>query len=157
MDLTKDGCKLSTRWIAAMEKGFLSMGITDAQVIVSANFAAKVAEATGDDTYTTDRGSGEVGARTVLGANGSVAIFNYHELKSRTPSVIQRMAAHEAGHIIINDRKTEEMSGNRDAAENIWRWTLKCLGGLAIVEFRIERRLAELGYPVAEWGQPQPP
>jgi hypothetical protein len=152
MDLTKDGCKVPARWIAAMEKGFRSMGIENAQVIVSANFATKVAEVTGEDTYTTDRGSGQVGARTVPGANGSLVIFNYNELKSRTPSAIQRLAAHEAGHIVINDRKTEEMSGNHDATENIWQWTLKCLGGLAIVEFRIERRLAELGYPVAEWG-----
>ena len=93
-------------------------------------------------------------AKTVTGPGGSVVVLNYNELSSRPPAHIQRTLAHEAGHILIDVRGTEETSGNRDSNETDWQWWLKCLGALAIVELRIERSLADLGYPLAESAMP---
>jgi hypothetical protein len=44
--------------------------------------------------------------------------------------------------------------GNRDSSETDWQWWLKCLGAQAIVEFRIERSLADLKYSIAESAMP---
>jgi hypothetical protein len=131
--------------------GLASLNADDVRVVAIRNFAEAVARATGNPTYTADRGSGVAAARTVTGPGGSVVFVNYGEVSSRPPADIQRLLAHEGGHVRIDARVTEETSGNRDPGEADWHWWPKALGAQAIVEFRIEQRLAELGYPAAEW------
>jgi hypothetical protein len=121
-----------------------------ARIVVTVNFARTVAELTENRSYTTERGSGAVAAKTVTGPSGSVIVVNYSELSSRPPADIQRVIAHEAGHVLIDARGSEETLGNRDPGETDWQWLLKCLGAQALVEFRIERSLGDLGYTAAE-------
>lgn len=135
-----------------MTQGFESMGVENVHVVVTTNFVATVAELTTNTAYTATRGNGAVAAKTITGPDGSIVVLNYGELSSSSPALIQRVAAHEGGHLMIGGRGCEETSGNRDPGDSDWRWLLKCLGATAIVEFRIEKRLAELGYEPAEWG-----
>ena len=127
-------------WADAMALGLASMHADNARIVVTVNFVATVTELTGNPSYTAERGTGVVAARTVTGPGGSVVFVNYNELSSRPPADIQRLLAHEAGHILIDARRSEAD----------WQWWLKCLGAQAIVEFRIERSLTDLGYPAGE-------
>lgn len=137
-------------WADAMAQGLASMRADNARIVVTVNFVDTVAELTGNPSYTAERGGGAVAARTVTGPGGSVVVVNHNELSSRPLADIQRLLAHEAGHILIDARGSEETSGHRDSNESDWQWWLKCLGAQAIVEFRIERSLADLGYPPGE-------
>lgn len=128
------------------------MQVDEVRVVATTNFVRKIAELTGNMSYTAERGSGAVAAKTIALQDSSVVVINYDELPSLSLRDIQRLAAHEGGHIVINSRGSEETSGNRDSGDSDWQWLLKCLAAQAIVEFRIERRLAELGYEPAEWG-----
>jgi hypothetical protein len=122
------------------------MHVEDVRVIATSDFVQTVARMTDEPAYTADRGSAVVAAHTVTGPDGSVVVVNYPELSSRPLEDIERTLAHEGGHVLIDASGIEETSGNRDPGETEWQWLLKCLGALAIVELRIERRLAELGY-----------
>jgi hypothetical protein len=150
MELIEDGCSVPANWADAMTLGLTSMNVDEARIVATANFARTVAELTGNAAYTTERGGGAVAARTVTGPEGSVVVLNYNELSSLSSTDIQRILAHEAGHILIDARRTEETSGNRDSDETDWQWWLKCLGAQAIIELRIERSLTNLGYPAAD-------
>jgi hypothetical protein len=146
VELIEDGCSVAANHAEAMTRGLASMHAEDVQVIATNNFVQTVARMIEKPSYTAERGSGVVAARTVTGFDGSVVVLNYPELSSLPPGGIERALAHEGGHVLINARGTEETSGNRDRTESDWQWLLKCLGALAIVELRIERSLAELGY-----------
>lgn len=150
MELIEDNCSVPADQAGAMAQGLASLNVSNVRVVATGNFVEAVAEATEDPSYTADRGGGVAAARTVTGPGGSVVIVNYDEVSSRSLAGIQRLLAHEAGHVRIDARGTEETSGNRDSDEADWQSWLKGLGAQAIVEFRIERRLAELGYPAAE-------
>jgi hypothetical protein len=152
VELIEDGCSVPASWADAMSMGFESMHAENARVVVTKNFVGTVVDLTADVSYTVERGSGSVAAKTITKPDGSVVVMDYDELSSRAPADIQRLAAHEGGHVVIDARGGEETSGNRDPGDTDWQWLLKCLGAQAIVEFRIERRLAELGYEAAEWG-----
>jgi hypothetical protein len=154
VELIEDGCSVSAAWADAMARGLASMHVDNARIVVTVDFVRTVADLTGRTSYTTERGGGAVAAKTVTGPVGSIVVLNYSELSSRTPEDIQRVVAHEAGHVLIDARGTEETSGNRDSNETDWQWWLKCLGAQAIVELRIERSLADLGYPIAESAVP---
>jgi len=152
--LTEDGCLVPAEQADAMAQGLASMNVQDIHVVVTSNFAKTVAQMTGNTSYTADRGGGMVAAKTVSGPEGSVVVVNYDVLPSRPPADVQRILAHEGGHVLIDARSTEETSGNRDSTETDWEWCLKCLGAQAIVELRIERSLAELGYAAVEGTEP---
>ena len=49
----------------------------------------------------------------------------------------------------LNRRGNEELTGHRRSAESDWEWLLKFVAGSAMIEFRIELMLAEMGYPPA--------
>jgi hypothetical protein len=154
IELIEDGCSVPAEWNNAMVEGFASLHVDNARVVTTVNFERIVRELTGGAAYTTGRGGGVVAAKTVTRPDGSTVVLNYNELSSRTPAYIQKLAAHEAGHVLIDARGTEETSGNRDDDESDWQWLLKALGAQAMVELRIERSLAELGYSAAESAAP---
>jgi hypothetical protein len=154
VELVEDGCSVPAEWPEAMSRGLASMHVEDVRIVVTNRFVKTVSELTGKPAYTADRGGGAVAARTVTGPDGSMVVVNYGEMASRSLADIERTLAHEAGHVLINARGTEETKGNRDSAETDWQWWLKCVGALATVEFRIERTLADLGYPTAELAAP---
>lgn len=137
-------------WGDAMTRGLASMYVEDARILVTNRFVETVADMTGNASYTTERGSGAVAARTVTNSDGSTIVVNYEAMSSRPLADVERLLAHEAGHVVIDARGTEDTAGYRDSNEVDWQWWLKCFGAQAIVEFRIERALIELGYPAAE-------
>src|SRR4051812_1744109 len=150
VELVEDNCELTPQQIEAISEGVAVFGADDATVVATPNFAGVVAEMTDNPAYSTARGGGVVAARTITGPSGSVIVLNYPEVATRTSSDIKRLLAHESGHVAINARGTEETAGNRDDEDSDWQWILKCLGAQAIVEMRIERGLADLGFPAAE-------
>ncbi|MGW5679248.1 hypothetical protein ACWEV4_29910 [Streptomyces sp. NPDC003860] len=75
--------------------------------------------------------------------------MNAAGVRTRTHEVIERLLAHEAGHLHLNERG-EGVEGRRTLADAQWEWLLLCIGAFALDELRIERSLARLGYHVAE-------
>jgi len=111
VELVQDDCSVSADHAEAMAQGLASLNADDVRVLATANFVETVAEVTGNSSYTADRGGGVAAARTVTGAGGSVVIVNYDEVASRSRADVQRILAHEGGHVRIDARGTEETSG----------------------------------------------
>jgi hypothetical protein len=61
------------------------------------------------------------------------------------PSDIERLAAHEAGHVLLYSRG-EHASDFQHLVTNEADWHLLCIGSSAAEEFRIESALPKLGY-----------
>jgi hypothetical protein len=150
VELVENGCSVPPSWPEAIRRGFETMGVEDVTVVVTTDFARTVAQFSGASTYNADRGGGVVGARTMYGPDGPTTVLNSPELASRPAADVERLLAHEAGHVIVAARRNEEMSGYREDSETDWEWTLKCVGGLAMIEYRIEKALVQRGYPPAE-------
>ncbi|MGW0046845.1 hypothetical protein GV791_28515 [Nocardia cyriacigeorgica] len=152
MHLTTQGAGLDSSRLAALEAGLAAIGAADSavEVIVSDDFAGTVRQITRDPDYGANRGAGVVGAKTIATDNGSVIVLNAPEFRRRGTADLERILAHEGGHVLLN-RRRETVTGRRHlAGEAEWRWLLLCIGALAIDEFRVERALAELGYPPPE-------
>jgi hypothetical protein len=150
MRLEIAGMELPERYSAAMEAGISAMGIADPQVIATSTFDETVREIIGSSTYSSDRGAGVVAAKTVATDSGPVIIFNTPEVtREHAPADVERLMAHECGHAVLID-EGEVTEGHRGIVDGQYEWKLLCVGGLAIEEYRIERRLYELGYPVTE-------
>lgn len=137
--------------MAEIEAGLAAMAEPDAQIAIVDDFVETVRRLTENPAYSSGRGAGVVAAKTIHTPAGDVIVFNAPELRDREDLQLERLAAHEAGHVKIGKRG-EGVTGRRHLAEADWRWLLLCLGALAIDEFRIERALADLGYPVAVTG-----
>ncbi|GAA1817392.1 hypothetical protein [Actinomadura chokoriensis] len=151
MNLTVIGQGLTADRVDAMHAGLAVMGVADASVIVADDFVSTVNDLTSQQSYSTGRGAGVVAARTIPGDDGSTIVVNGPETRNRSPQLIERLLAHEAGHIWLNERK-ERLEGRRRLVGADWEWWLLCIGGLALDELRIERSLADLGYPTANAG-----
>lgn len=149
MRLTVDGRGLTDDRVDAMKAGLSAMGQAEATVIVTDRFVDTVRGLTSQTEYSTARGSGEVAARTVHANNESTVVVNAEVARMRPTGDIERLLAHEAGHIQLNERG-EGPEGRRNLVSAEWEWLLLCVGALALDEFRIERSLAGLGYPIAE-------
>ncbi|WP_418016325.1 hypothetical protein [Mycolicibacterium fortuitum] len=137
--------------MAAIEAGLTAMAEPDAQIAIVDDFVATVARLTDNPAYSAGRGAGVVAAKTIQTPTGYVIVFNAPELRDRDNQQLERLAAHEAGHVKIG-RRGEGVTGRQRLVDSEWRWVLLCLGALAIDEFRIERALADLGYPVSSTG-----
>jgi hypothetical protein len=150
MELIETGCSVPLSWVESMRRGLETMGVEDVIIVVTNDFASTVAQLSGTSSYNADRGGGVVAAKTIHGPHGPTIVLNFLELSSRSTADIERLLVHEAGHVIIDARSNEGLSGYRETGETDWQWGLKCVGGLAIIEYRIESALAQLGYPPAE-------
>lgn len=142
----RDGKTPGARWTAAVERGVRAMGDPDVEVVAAADFDGAVRELTGSSTYTSDRGTGTVGARTLTTAGGSVIVVNTRVLGTGDLKLVERTLAHEAGHVLI-DSRGEVLAGRHRLVDVEWQWLLMCLGGYAMHEARIELAVAALGYP----------
>ncbi|WP_336084641.1 hypothetical protein [Nocardia sp. SSK8] len=152
MHLTTEGAGLDSSQLDAIETGLVAIGATQdsVEVIVTDNLVTKVREITGDPDYVAVRGSGVVGAKTIPTANDSVIVLNAPEFRRREAEDLERILAHEGGHVLLN-RRGETVTGRRHlAGGSEWQWILLCVGALALDEYRIERALAELGYAPPE-------
>ncbi|MVZ91684.1 hypothetical protein GQF49_14625 [Microbacter sp. ANSKLAB05] len=137
--------------LTAIEAGLTAMSEPDARVAIVDDFVDTVQRLTQNPAYSAGRGAGIVAAKTIPTSTGEVIVFNAPELRNRDNLLLERLAAHEAGHVKLGKRG-EGVTGRQHLVDSEWRWLLMCLGALAIDELRIERRLARLGYPVAMTG-----
>ena len=137
--------------LTAIEAGLNAMSEPDARVVIVDNFVDTVQRLTQNPAYSAGRGAGIVAAKTIHTSTGEVIVFNAPELRNRDNLLLERLAAHEAGHVKLGKRG-EGVIGRQHLVDSEWRWLLMCLGALAIDELRIERGLADLGYPVAMTG-----
>lgn len=151
MNLAVVGEGLTGDRVDAMQAGLSVMGAADESVIVTDTFVETVSSLTGQDTYSTGRGAEVVAARTVQVDGMSTIVVNAVEAKNRAPEIIERLLAHEAGHVLLH-RRQEGVEGRRHLIGADWQWWLLCLGGLALDEYRIERSLSALGYPISDIG-----
>ncbi|WP_341716580.1 hypothetical protein QQG74_21615 [Micromonospora sp. FIMYZ51] len=149
LNLTEAGCTVSPDWRDAMAQGLSAVRALDTPVIATDDFVRTVSDLLGSDSYHADRGGGVVAAKTLHGPNGPTIVVNYTAVAGESTALVERLLAHEGGHVLLNRRGNEELGGHRKNAESDWEWMLKCVAGLAIIEFRIELMLAELGYPPA--------
>ena len=137
--------------LTAFDAGLTAMSEPDARIAIVDDFIGTVQRLTRNPAYSAGRGAGIVAAKTIHTLAGDVIVFNAPELRNRDNLLLERLAAHEAGHVKLGKRG-EGVTGRQYLVDSEWRWLLLCLGALAIDELRIERALADLGYPVALTG-----
>ena len=99
--------------MAAVRKGLAAAGMT-AEAVISGEFVTTVRSLTGSSSYHIDRGAGTVGARTLNLPDGPVVIFNWGSLSEVQPLDLERLAAHESGHVLLYSR------GNTPATTSTW-------------------------------------
>ncbi len=145
------GGGLTVPQLIAAQAGLDAIGLPDAKVIIADNFELKVKEISGLATYSTGRGANVVAAKTIPTGDDSIIVVNGPVVRDRAPDAIERLLAHEAGHVMLNSRN-EGARGRQHLAASEPDWYLMCIGSNALDELRIERVLAGLGYPVAEAG-----
>ncbi len=110
------------------------------------DFDGAVRRLTGSTTYSSDRGTGTVAAKTIDTKDDSTIIINAAATQHLDDAVIERTAAHECGHVLLN-RRGEAFKEHDDAAAREWESHLTALASFAVEEYRVEKSLAERGYP----------
>lgn len=118
---------------------------TQAEVLLTAAFEDEVRVATGAQNYSADRGEGLVAAKTI----GRTIFVNQTGIGELGLDELRRLGAHEAGHVLLNDREGD-LGQRQDLATDEGHWNLLWVGSLALEEARIERQLARLGFPPAD-------
>lgn len=145
MNLSIEGQALEQARLDAIQHGVQSMGAPDVQVIVTDNFDATVRKLFASTTYSSDRGTGTVGAKTFNMPGGPMIVVNSLTVQHLDDADVERLLAHESGHVLI-DSRGETVEGRHYLAAQEWQWWLLCMGGFAMHEARCERSVAELGY-----------
>ncbi|WP_143268935.1 hypothetical protein [Amycolatopsis vastitatis] len=153
MDLTIEGPALDDDVVEAMRRGLARMGRPDAEVVAANDLQSAVRRLDSSlSAYTIRRGSGEVAAKTIVTPEASVIVVNSKYLREASHLDVERVLAHEAGHLAL-EAHGETVSPGRLNGESEWRWKLRYLGGTALEEYRIERALYELGYGASEMAE----
>ncbi|GAB3911867.1 hypothetical protein GCM10011575_38520 [Microlunatus endophyticus] len=139
---------------AAMQRGLNAAGQSDALVVVTDDFVGAIRRMDPDSKdYEAERGSGVVAARTVstrscepvIVINAAIALGG-----DRSADDVERLLAHEAGHVSLHGRCEAVSLQSFGKAHPQLVATLHGIAQVAIEELRIERQLATLGYPMAE-------
>jgi len=149
MHLSIEGQAIKPTCLDAMQRGVRAMGAPDVEVIVTDDFDATVRDLLGSRTYSSDRGTGTVGAKTFNTPAGPVIVVNSLTVQDLDDAVVERLLVHESGHVLINSRE-ETLENRHHLASEEWQWWLLCLGGFAMHEARCERSAADLGYPFTD-------
>lgn len=137
-----------------MQRGLDAIGKPDAAVIVSENFAETVQRLDpSSGLYDTDRGYGVVGGRTIHHDGHTTVVINHAVVSSASVAEIERLLAHEGGHVLLHAQDEAAFVVQPDRSTSGLAW-LRMIAELAIEEFRVERRAAEAGYPVAGLATP---
>lgn len=141
--------KIPDESAAAMTAGLANMGSSDVDVIVTEDFVKAVQDIAGDGDYHDDRNGGRVAARTVPAQDGrSIVVANWDVLSDLTDLEVERVLAHEAGHVSIESR--DESSWNHVSArfaDHWWNQQVAYGAAVAIDEFRCEAAVYAAGYP----------
>lgn len=139
--------------MAAMERGLAAVSAPpELTVVVAADLVAVVNRLERRQvTYTVDRGPlGEVAAKTVHQAGATTIVVGPQAL-DRPPAEVERILAHEGGHAVLH-AVGEAVTKVAVDSSTTGSEMLRFIASVASEEYRIERRLCELGYPVAEQG-----
>lgn len=153
VNLQRDGCAVSDDVAAAMDRGLRMVGAPpDVSVIATSDLVSVVELLEPDSgTYTVERGPlGEVAAKTIH-ENGTTTIVVGPSALARPIEDIERLLAHEGGHAVLHaaDEATPKIMMKTSTTGPA---ILRGFAAICLDEHRIERRLAELGYPIAEHG-----
>jgi hypothetical protein len=135
---------------AAILAGLTAMGVPGTPVVVARDFAKEIGNLTLEYEYTSDRIGGYVGGKTIRTSTGALAIvLNARAVEELDPPGVERIAAHEAGHVLI-DQNHEDISWEDTAQFRPihWQRLLTYVAANAIDEFRVERAVMGLGYEV---------
>ena len=135
----------------AAEAGLAAVDAANAKVTIVDDFVGTVRRVAKDPDYGTDRGPGVVAARTIVTADGPVIVINAPLVRARDAALIERLFAHEGGHVHIGNRR-EDAVGRRHLVDSPAEWQLLNAGLVVLDEFRCERTLHEVGYPADEVG-----
>jgi hypothetical protein len=141
MIIKTEGITLTSEQREDIEAGLLAMDNPEGTILVTTDFEQSVRTLTGLQHYSADRGSGGVAAKTI----SNNVVINASVLNEPAHGGLRRLVAHEAGHVLMGLR--EEDSGNyHELASTQWQWNVISLAVKGMEEYRIERRLAELGF-----------
>lgn len=154
VNLSAECCEVDADAAAAIQRGLDSMAVSDAAVIVSEHFVETVQRL--DPTsgpYDTDRGFGAVAGRTIHRAGQTTVVLNNEFVSVASMAELERLSAHEGGHVLLQAQNEAAPTAQPDRSTSGLAW-VRVVAELAIEEFRIERRVAELGYPVAGLATP---
>lgn len=109
--------------LTAIEAGLTAMAESDARIVIVDDFVDTVQRLTRNPAYSAGRGAGVVAAKTIHTPTGDVIVFNAPELRNRDNVLLERLAAHEAGHVKLGKR-SEGVIGRRHLVDSEWRWLL---------------------------------
>lgn len=151
MNADAENSGLTADRLSAIYAGLQSMDCPPVPLHFTSDFASTVNDLLGSNGYSTTRGGGVVAGKTVLTSDGPEIVFNTETLRDAEVEVVERLGAHEAGHVHLHVNGNAFV-GKQYLASTEWEWRLLCIGGTAIEEYRIERELANLGYPAAGAG-----
>jgi len=137
--------------VNAMHRGLEIVGGAATPVILSDDFVSTVQRlSTSTQSYAAERGTGMVAAKTITDHEPTTIVVNFKAIHDRQAQDIERLLAHEGCHSLI-DGKGESISPKQFYDNYDTGLAMLCTSAsIALEEFRIERHLAELGYPVAE-------
>lgn len=126
----------------------------ETDIVLAGDFDAAVRFYTGSSTYSSDRGAGAgtgtVAAKKLATPHGPVIVVNAAAIGDAEDGAIERLLAHETGHVLI-DGRGETLQGRQHLATVEWEWQLVCLAAaFAMHELRVERAVGEAGYPPAD-------
>ncbi|MFT3832420.1 MAG: hypothetical protein QM711_03745 [Micropruina sp.] len=149
MEIIVEGPAVDAARLRAIENGARALN-TDVPVIYTDDFAGEVRRLTMEYSYTDDRGSGTVAARTLTTTAGEVVVVaNRKLLEERPPALTERVMAHECGHVLIARSGGEVIwSMVTDAEPDWWRRVLTYMTSNATDEHRAEAAVYKAGYPV---------
>lgn len=153
MKLEISGLGLSPDHLEAVDSGLTLVGASDLTVAVVDDFESYVRQVTAYEGYSTARGAGVVAGKTISKDGSHLIVLNAPELRARDSELVERLAAHEAGHVLLN-RRHETLGDVQDLVLSEADSILLSLGSLAIDEYRIEKALANIGYPASVTGTP---
>lgn len=137
---------------ARMTAGLTRMGLHDVPVIATTRFVPTVQHLTSNDEYHDDRNGGSVAARTVTTTDGEIVIVaNWEVMATLTGAEVERIFAHEAGHVSIDGRGEGSTERIADLIPDHY-WDFQVAHGVAIAldEYRCEAAAYRAGYPVEE-------
>ena len=156
MDLTTKQCRVSPATAAAMQRGLDAIGQPGLAVLVTADFVTAVERLNPDSPeYNAERGSGVVAAKTLyLPDAPALVVINGSAVLDRQDAEIERLLAHEGGHALLHEHGGSTPLPPLYTSYSPGLSVLHATAAVAIEELRIERRLAELGYPIAERAAP---
>jgi hypothetical protein len=132
----------------------------------SGDFRKSVRERTDDEwereNYETDRLFGQVGARVMSHADGSIDVVvdvGHVDPETTSEDALQRTIAHEAWHVATTARgeSLNDIRVRRGLSDVSREGSFLALAGIAAEEFRVERALCEEGFHLRQEHRHQVP